>query len=203
MRNHLKTLPNWDTTYVTQDLIELIKATKSLCYKYEGHRHPVMALVRAKSRVFTLFQGSMYDANFMECFNAQCAVVEQQGGQFSEAGLVTKKMLDKGTDTTDAVAVAAVMGEISSSVKACLFINNLNQERHGEFKRGLANSYASGADNYPKDVGKALLRAVNYLKIQPTKAAQQQSGDGLTFVQRKGSRGGGNNYDRKESGDTD
>ena len=38
-------VPNWDTTYVTQDLIELVKATKSLCYKYEGHRHPVMALV--------------------------------------------------------------------------------------------------------------------------------------------------------------
>ena len=45
MRNRLKTVPNWETTYVTQDLIELVKATKSLCYKYEGHRHPVMALV--------------------------------------------------------------------------------------------------------------------------------------------------------------
>ena len=67
----------------------------------------------------------------------------------------------------------ALNKEISSSVKACMFINNLNQERHGEFKRGLANSYASGADNYPKDVGEALSRAVNYLKIQPTKVAQQ------------------------------
>ena len=95
------------------------------------------------------------------------------------------------------------MTEVSSSVKACLFINNINQERHGEFKHGLANSYASGADNYLKDVGEALSRAVNYLRIQPAKTAQQQSGDGLTFVQRKGSRGGENSYDRKEPGDTD
>ena len=107
MRNRLKTVRNWENISTTQNVIELVKATKALCYKYEGHRHPTMALVRAKSRVYTCFQGSMGDAEFAERFNSVVSIVEQQGGQFSETGLITQKMATDGTDPSDVNAVAA------------------------------------------------------------------------------------------------
>ena len=79
-------------------------------------------------------------------------------------------------------------------MKACLFVNNLNHDTHGEYKRSLANAFGDGMDHYPGDVGEALSRAVNYLKIRPERKPPQPPSDGMSFLQQKGRKGkGGNN----------
>ena len=48
MRANLKTVSDWNVVYMDQNLIELVKNLKALYNRYEGHRKPTMALVRAK-----------------------------------------------------------------------------------------------------------------------------------------------------------
>ena len=78
MPEKLKTVQNSDDICVNQKLVELVKHIMALCYRYEGHRQPMMALIRANARAFTYYQG------FMKKFNSLCDVVDQQGGTFCE-----------------------------------------------------------------------------------------------------------------------
>ena len=101
----------------------------------------------------------MGDAEFAERFNSVVSIVEKQGGQFSEMGLITQKMSTDDTDTTDVTAMTTLSAAETagaSSVKACLFVNNLNYNTHGEYKRSLVNVYSDGIDHYRGDVSEAL-----------------------------------------------
>jgi hypothetical protein len=64
-----------------------------------------MTLVRAKGRSVSFHQGTMGDTEFMDRFNTICDVVVQQGGSFSEPGLLLEKAKAKGiTATTSTTA---------------------------------------------------------------------------------------------------
>ena len=52
--------------YANKDLTRLMKAIKSLCYKYEGHCMPMMAVVRAKAKLYNYPQEMLGDAKFLD-----------------------------------------------------------------------------------------------------------------------------------------
>ena len=56
-----------------------------------------------------------------------------------------------------------VMDDVGAEVKACLFVDNLSSECHGDFKTSLVNSYNSVGNIHPKTMVNSLSMVDRYM----------------------------------------
>ena len=127
----------------------MVQQLEVLCYYYKRHKNLWWHLCWQ-----SLSQRSSNVTNFFYRFSTACDVVEKQGGTSIKPGLFW--------ETWDALIIIDMLntkekgrarGAEVMEVEACLFINNLSGDCHGEFKCSLTDVYASGEDSYWEPLG--------------------------------------------------
>jgi hypothetical protein len=148
----LKGLPEYNTFNDGVDLIKLLKAIKGLTYHFEGQRYQAMALHGALTRFYTLRQDrNTTNAQFLEKFQTNVAVVEQFGGNIGRnTGAVRAELESAGfTDQTTAGVEDKLAATQRAKEKylAVAFLCSADKARYTMLLEDLDNAYLYGTNN--------------------------------------------------------
>ena len=195
MRAKVQANDDYENFSGNQDPVALLKAIKSVNFKFEEHRYIYHSVFDAY-RNFYIFRQAQDKSNseYLEQFKNVLEVLQQHGGSIGNDELFINhdkiwKTLATRNRTDDNKERA--LARCKERFLAYSFIYKADNERYGKLKEELQNDYMKGNNTYPETLVEAFQLLNNYkqpYKKQPAKST------GVSFTQK--GKGGRNNSNR-------
>jgi hypothetical protein len=196
LRAKLKQSADWTQVSSTFDVLELTRLIKSIVFKFDGQKFLPVSLHQAKQNFYSLCQGTMTKAEYLEKVTNLVDITSSYDGEILNTAIVeyTRLRIHPGTNVGAQTDPQMVMVQIAAK-ELCLataFLLQCNRRRYGKLLKELENDFTKGHMNYPPDMVKAYQLLNEYKQWWPTSSAPQS--DGVSFAQ-KGKQDGNQNKD--------
>lgn len=165
----LEAIDDWDDINGEHNLVQLLKAVKSLMHnQIQGGRHAGLTAYESLRALLSIRQQRHEEtAHYRKRFTAARDVLEHVGMAFGGMfqGIADSILVsDYNTtreDATDAQALAAE-ADAGENVLAIMFLRQACTARYGEITRELQNDFLKDKDNYPSNVTAAYNMLANW-----------------------------------------
>ena len=160
LKSKLKSSVNWDAMSSTYDMFALLKAIKTIIYKFEDQKYLPLYLHNAKTNFYKFRQRTMTNPDYLEKFMNLTEMAESYEGTLHDAAvfktaLLTSNLRDTpeaNLDEDERTIINTTEREIYLSRA---FVVDSDHKRYGRLVKELENDYTEGNNNYPTNMVKA------------------------------------------------
>ena len=196
LKQKLKSTDDYETFNGEQDPVGLLKAIKTINFKFEDHRYFHHSIYEAH-RNFYVFRQAQGQSNseYLEQFKNQIDLLEQHGESFKDNSIYLDhdqrwKKLSARNQTDEKKQEAKE--RCKEQYVAYAFIYKSDNDRYNKLKEELQNDYMKGNNNYPDTLVEAYQMLTNYRQPNNKKLGTKSSG--VSFAQQgKNKNSKGNN----------
>jgi hypothetical protein len=186
LRAKMKQSADWATISVAFDVLGLILRIKAIVFKFDDQKFLPVSLHQAKQNFYSLRQGTISNAEYLEKFNNLVDIASSYDGEILDGAVLeyTRDKLHPGTvpaDQNDA-EMAIVRETAKELVLATAFVLQCDRRRYGKLLEELENDFTKGHNNYPPDMVKAYQLLNEYKQWRPNSNVPQS--EGVAFAQK-------------------
>jgi hypothetical protein len=191
MRDKLEAHADYESSYQSKKCIWLFATIRGINLKFDQTRYAHLALVEAFQHVLSLKQTAGQTVNeFSRDLITASDTIEHYGGS-----VVLNPFLASARDSTGNARTAAERHAASKAeTLALLLLRGSDQSRYGSLLGHLANQFANGRDEYPKDIATATSLLIHYHTPTDTKRPPKKDHADATGTDR--------NAPRRDASDT-
>ena len=140
----------------TYDLMILIRIIRTITFKFDEQKYLTLALHQAKANFYSIRQGSLSNAEYLENFNNIVDIATAYNRQLHDQAItdIATDTVHAGVDydtLTDAQQ-AIVQENAKDMYLACAFLCQSDRKRYVRFLEELENDYTKGKSNYPTNL---------------------------------------------------
>jgi hypothetical protein len=196
LKAKLKQFNEWYRLSSTFDVLGLTRLIKSICFKFHEQKFLLVSLHQAKHSFYSLRQGTMTNADYLEKFTNLADIASSYGGDILDASVLEycRNRLHPGTVSADQTDNESAIVHLTAK-NLCLataFLLQCDRRRYGKLLEDLENDFTKGHNNYPLGMVKAYQLLNEYKQWKSTPSAPQS--EGVVFAQ-KGRQEGSPNKD--------
>jgi hypothetical protein len=175
MRDKLDAIPEFEDKYKDKDCLWLFASIRGINMKFDQTRYAHLALLEAFQGLLTIKQTPGQTVNdYSRDLLSASETIEHYGGSIVLNPNLASEKDPTGKKRTPDQRAAATKAELL----ALLLLRGSDQSRYGSLVGHLANQYANGRDEYPKDLATATSLLIHYstpMDRRPNKPKDKES----------------------------
>ncbi len=192
MKTKLKSLASWSMIEQNHDVLELIKAIKSIVYNFQSEKLPIESLGDAYRRFYLFYQKPGMTVNdYLDRFVDLTEMVEHCHGGLGDDTYYVDEMLRRDNKTLDNatnVEITAAREKCQQEYLASQFLLRADKFRFGKLIEDTQNAYLQGKrsprdSGYPTSLVEAHALLLNW-RHDPRNGSVPDRSSGVAFNQR-------------------